>query len=128
MTEGMDALVEELRALSPAKRRRILAQLDPGERRSVQLLLREREEPPPETIAPARSSFIDELSPALKAQVAERLHADSAELTDAGTKALQLALDRLSQPDAPATDAAGAPKPSLLVSIGRNLVRKRQRA
>lgn len=128
MADGMNAIVAELRGLSPAKRRCVLAELNPGERRAVEALLREQEEPPPGEPVPTRSSFVDELSPALKTQVTERLRGEAADLTEAGLKALRLALDTLSRPDSALTSGAGIAKPSLLKLIGRNLSGKRQRA
>ena len=127
MAEGMAAIVEELEELSTGKRRRILAQLKPVERRTVEALLRQREEPKAGEPVPALNLVMDELSPGLKAQVAERLQAESAELTKAGLEALRLALDTLARPDRAPASGAGPAKPSLLALIGRNLAGKRQR-
>lgn len=129
MDDGMNAIVDELRGLSKAKRRRILAQLSTAERRAVESMLRQRKEPEPAEPAPTRISFLDELSPQLKRQVAERLEDARGELTVASRQALRQALDALALPSTTRTDlTAHTGGPSLLALIGRNLARKRQRA
>ena len=77
LPEGrLDILIEELRALSPADRKAVLARLGPAERRRVRKRLATA---PAEPVAP--------VSP-YSADIAARLQASDTGLTVAGRKAL----------------------------------------
>jgi hypothetical protein len=97
----MDQVVEELRALPAGRRRVILAQLRPAERRSVEALL-EAAEPVEAPPAQQQPKVLSELSPWLRERVEAKLTGGAGALTDRSRQALQ---DALNSPSAAMPEA-----------------------
>jgi len=124
--DSVEAIVDDLRALSGSKRRRVLADLTPAERKAVEDLLSARGEDG--SPAPAGMRLPANLSPWLRERLERGLGESPSGLTDRGRAALVEILQGLaaSQPEPPpAADIAG---PSLLGRMARRLTGGGRRA